>query len=219
MVVATTRVSARLRCAAAFAGLLLACAAYADGPGEAFAVAGQCRDGQPQGGYALRAADGRLRVQGAFSQGHRVGSFIFWSSSGVRVAHLPFDADALSGTVSLWYARPGRDAEPPRKLEAGYRQGVRHGQTRSWYADGRRRAELDFADGVLTSARAWSDAGVALDEAEARALAERDQAADAEYLDSLLAIVRRHLPDCAPPAPGVRASIDSSLHRTAHATG
>jgi hypothetical protein len=31
----------------------------------------------------------------------------------------------------------------------------------------------------------------------ARAIAERDRAADVDYLDTLLRDVRRHLPDCA----------------------
>ena len=184
--------------------LALACvvpAAAANGPEPGLGVSGQCRDGLPQGGYALRMADGRLRVQGAFSQGQRVGSFIFWTSAGVRIAHLPFDADQISGTVSLWYATARAGAEPGRKLEAGYRSGERHGLTRSWYPSGRLRAEYDYAEGALTAARAWSEAGAAYDETRARQMAERDRAADVEYLDTLLATVRRHLPDCAPPPP------------------
>jgi len=49
--------------------------------------------------------------------------------------------------------------------------------------------------------RAFSPAGVAYDESRARAMAERDRAADVEYLDTLLATVRHHQPDCAPPPP------------------
>lgn len=165
----------------------------------ALRVTGQCRDGQPQGGYTLHAADGSLRVQGAFSQGQRVGSFIFWSAAGVRIAHLPFDADELNGTVSFWYADAPPGAEPARRLTAGYRAGARHGLTRSWYRGGRLRGEFDYADGTLVSARAWSETGRAYDEARARALAERDRADDVEYLETLLATVRRHLPDCVPP--------------------
>jgi hypothetical protein len=182
--------------------LALACALPAAAAARAdptFRVGGQCRDGAAQGGYTLHAGDGRLRVQGAFSQGQRVGSFIFWSTAGVRVAHLPFDADELNGTVSLWYpdARPATEA--PRKSTAGYRNGRRHGLTRSWYPGGRLRAESDYADGSLVSARAWSETGRPYDEARAREIAERDRAADVEYVDTLLALVRRHMPDCTPP--------------------
>ena len=201
MVDAAAHLSARLFRVAAFA--LLACAVPVargeSASSPALAVTGHCRDGLAQGGYALRAPDGRLRVQGAFSQGQRVGSFIFWSSTGVRIAHLPFDADALNGTVSLWYVDATDGDDPVRKLEAGYRAGQRHGLTRSWYPDGRRRAEFDYADGTLVAARAWSPAGTTYDDTQARALAERDGAADVEYLDALLATVRRHMPDCAPP--------------------
>ena len=202
------------RRAAGLVVLALACAAGpAAGSDEGFRVTGQCRDGHPQGGYALQSADGRLRVQGAFNQGQRVGSFIFWTSAGVRVAHLPFDADVLAGTVSLWYAEAPPGAEPPRKLEAVYRQGERHGQTRSWYASGKPRAEYEYVEGALRSARAWSETGTAYDDAQARALAERDRVADGDYLETLLAIVRRHLPDCAPPPPQQRAGASYEQER------
>ena len=185
-----------------FAGcLVLACAlpvAAAERPDAQFRVGGQCREGTAQGGYTLHA-DGRLRVQGAFNQGQRVGSFIFWTASGVRIAHLPFDADELSGTVSAWYPQARAGAEPPRRMIAGYRKGQRHGLTRSWYPGGRLRTEFEYADGTLVSARAWSEAGRPYDDDRAREVAERDRAADVEYLDSLLALVRRHMPDCTPP--------------------
>jgi len=119
----------------------------------------------------------------------------------VRIAHVPFDADLVNGTVSLWYADARDGAEPAHKLTAEYRAGERHGLTRSWYPDGRLRAEYDYAAGVLESARAFSPAGGAYDESRARAMAERDRAADVEYLDTLLATVRHHQPDCAPPPP------------------
>jgi hypothetical protein len=199
---------AQARRTAWLAGAALACAAGTTlASDEAFRTTGQCRDGHAQGGYALHSPDGRLRVQGAFNQGQRVGSFIFWTAAGVRVAHLPFDADVLAGTVSLWYAEAPPGTEPPRKLEAVFRQGERHGQTRSWYASGKPRAEYEYADGRLRGARAWTESGAEYDDAAARALAERDRAADADYLDTLLAIVRHHLPDCTPPPPQQRAAL------------
>lgn len=215
MVGAPPGLTGAARRAAVLALALLTCAAGgAAASDDAYRITGQCREGLAQGGYALRSTDGTLRVQGAFNQGQRVGSFIFWTSGGVRVAHLPFDNDVLAGTVSLWYAgsaRPG--AESPRKLEATYRQGERHGQTRSWYASGHARGEYEYVDGELRGARAWSESGTAYDEAAARALAERDRAADADYIDTLLAIVRRHLPDCAPPPPRQRADVPNQEER------
>jgi hypothetical protein len=202
------------RRAAVLAVAALACAAgVASASDDAYRVTGQCREGHAQGGYALRSMDGTLRVQGAFNQGQRVGSFIFWTAAGARVAHLPFDNDVLAGTVSLWYAGVQAGAEPPRKLEAVYRQGARHGQTRSWYASGQRRGEFEYVDGELRSARAWTEAGAAYDEAAARGLAERDRAADADYIDTLLAVVRRHLPDCTPPPPQQRAAVANQEER------
>ena len=56
-------------------------------------------------------------VVGAFAQGRMTGTFIFWSAAGARVAVMPFDNDAKSGTVALWYTPP--DGRP----EAGRAQG------------------------------------------------------------------------------------------------
>jgi len=84
-------------------GIALACVAgmvHAEAPESGWRITGQCREGLPQGGYQVHGAEGRLRVQGAFSQGQRVGSFIFWASNGARIAHVPFDADLVNGTVS-----------------------------------------------------------------------------------------------------------------------
>jgi hypothetical protein len=42
-------------------------------------------------------------VSSAPNKGKRTGSFMFWSSRGVRIA-LPYDEGALSGTLALWWA-------------------------------------------------------------------------------------------------------------------
>src|SRR5436190_5953677 len=63
-------------------------------------VDGGCREGLPHGRYELRTATGALRVAGAFNHGKRTGSFLFWSASGSRVAHLPYDDDARNGTLA-----------------------------------------------------------------------------------------------------------------------
>ena len=162
----------------------------------AYVVTGNCRDGQPHGAYELRMPDGTLRVSGAFARGKRTGSFLFWSSAGVRIAHLPYDDDALSGTVALWYSAGGTKSEPRQKLEAVYAHGRRAGGARSWYSDGRARAEFRYDQGVLAEARAWNTRGAPLSDDEARALAARDVATDAEYYASLEAIVRDNPPIC-----------------------
>src|SRR5438552_17954551 len=89
---------------------LAACAslfAVAQALAQPYVVVGQCRSGVAHGGYELRTPDGRLRVVGAFAQGHMTGTFIFWSAAGARVAVMPFDKDSKNGTVALWYTPPG----------------------------------------------------------------------------------------------------------------
>ena len=193
-----------IRAAALAAALLGASPAQAAEP-RGMQVAGSCRDGQPHGAYQLRDADGRLRVAGAFNRGKRTSSFIFWSSRGVRIAHLPYDEGVLSGTVSLWYADAARGREPQQKLEAGYASGQLDGESRSWHAGGKPRAVLVYARGTLVAAKAWTAAGAPLPADAARALAARDAEADERYYRSLEAIVDAHPPRCdedaATPSP------------------
>jgi hypothetical protein len=70
----------------------------------------------------LRAQDARwrLRILGAFAKGRRTGTFLFWSSTGARIAVVPYDDDAKVGTVAVWYAPAPPRGEPRRKLEAAY---------------------------------------------------------------------------------------------------
>src|SRR3982750_2852733 len=77
--------------------------------GQPYVVAGNCRDGAPNGSYELRTSDGRLRIAGAFAHGRRTGTFLFWAATGARTALIPYDDDAKVGTVALWYppAAPG----------------------------------------------------------------------------------------------------------------
>jgi hypothetical protein len=180
---------------AAVVGLALASrGTFAEG--SAYVVSGTCRDGQPHGAYELRMPDGTLRVAGAFTRGKRTGSFLFWSSAGVRIAHLPYDDDAMSGTVALWYSAGSARAEPRQKLEAVFARGRHSGGARSWYADGRLRAEYRYDQGVLAEARAWNTKGAPLSEADARAMAARDLATDGQFYATLEAIVRDNPPQC-----------------------
>lgn len=163
-----------------------------------FTVAGNCRDGLAHGAYELRGANGQVRVVGAFNRGKRMGSFLFWSDTGARLAQLPYDEDVLNGSVASWYPPSSRSAEQVQKLEANYAQGRIAGPKRSWYANGRDRTELRYDAGALAAARAFAPSGKPLADAEARALAGRDEAADRRFVDSLEALVRAHLPRCDP---------------------
>ena len=123
---------------AAVAVILAGLSGAPDGATRADYVAtGACRDGAANGAYELRMPDGRLRILGAFAKGRRTGTFLFWASTGARIAVVPYDDDAKVGTVALWYAPATPQGEPRRKLEAAYAGGVRHGLTRSWHANGR----------------------------------------------------------------------------------
>jgi antitoxin component YwqK of YwqJK toxin-antitoxin module len=190
------RLAAPLALRASVAFLLAAPPQWTLAATASYVVSGNCRDGRPHGAYELRMPDGKLRVAGAFNHGKRIGSFLFWSASGARIALLPFDDDAMNGTVALWYLAANAKTEPKPKLEAVYANGLLAGGTRSWYPDGRPRAEYRYDQGVLAEARAWSAKGALLPEKEARALAVKDKAADEQFYNTLEAIVHDHPPPC-----------------------
>ncbi len=194
--------AARGAAAAGLAALALASnAAPGTTAAESYKVEGTCREGVPHGSYELKSTSGKLRVVGAYNRGKRTSSFIFWNAAGVRVAHIPFDDDVISGTVAVWYAAPARNGVTPQKLEAVYTSGRLNGVKRSWHVNGRLRGEFTYEGGVLGEARAWDVRGDALPEGEARALAARDLAADDAYYRSLDELVRKHPPSCRAPAP------------------
>ena len=177
--------------------LTLAAAALA----QSLRVSGACRDGQPHGAYELRSADTKVLATGAFNQGKRTGSFLFWNAAGVRVAHIPYDDDVQNGTLALWFAAADRGGEPKRQLQAGFLRGKLHGAKRSWYPTGLVRAEYRYERGVLIVARAFSDSGRELPEAEARAMAVRDADADQRSVATFEGIVRNNLPRCGAAVP------------------
>lgn len=162
----------------------------------AWIVDGACRDGQPHGRYELRNGNGTLRVAGAFNLGKRTGSFIFWTTDGARVAHIPYDEDVRNGTLATWYEVRKASPDPPRRFESMWRHGARDGLTRTWYVDGHHRSETEYERGRQVASVGWTDAGTRLTEPAARELAARDAAvADAYYLE-LETLVRNHLPRC-----------------------
>ncbi|MFO1412611.1 MAG: hypothetical protein U1F10_01585 [Burkholderiales bacterium] len=192
--------SGRQPFAALVASLLCACLMPGSAPAAAqdFTVTGNCREGLPHGAYELRGPDGQLRAAGAFNRGKRMGSFLFWTESGARLAQLPYDEDALNGNAAAWYPPAARGRDQVQRMEAGYAQGRLAGTKRTWYATGRDRTELRYDAGSLAAARAFGEGGKPLPEAEARALAVRDEAADARFVATLEALVREHLPRCEP---------------------
>ena len=163
---------------------------------QPFIVVGACRSGQPNGAYELRMEDGQLRVAGAFAHGRKTGTFIFWSEKGARIAVMPYDEDARSGTLALWHVSPDARVEGARRLEAPYVGDRLHGLVRSWYMNGAPRAEDRYEHGELVEARAWTEAGSQMTEAEARSLAASDAEADQRFCDELLAIVQDNMPRC-----------------------
>jgi antitoxin component YwqK of YwqJK toxin-antitoxin module len=189
---------------------LLGCAlcSAANTLAQSYDVVAHCRSGLPNGAYELKMSDGRLRVAGAFAQGRMTGTFIFWTAGGARLAVVPMDNDVRSGTVALWYTGPGGRAEAGHKLEAPFVDGRPHGVKRSWYPSGQPRTETRYEHGELAEARAWSARGQPLSEEAARKLAARDADSDERTYDSLIALVRGHLPICeaATPEPAAPAA-------------
>ena len=165
-------------------------------PAERLVANGACRDGVPNGAFELRMPDGSMRVLGAFAKGRRTGTFLFWSSAGARIAVIPYEDEAKTGTVALWYAPASRQGEPRRKLESAYSAGVLHGFTRSWHANGKPRAEYRYERGELAAALAWNEAGKPLPEPAARHLAERDRSIDANLYVEFEKIIAENLPRC-----------------------
>ena len=182
--------------AARWAFALAAVGAAAAATPQEYVVRGSCREGLPNGAYELRMPDGRLRVGGAFAKGRRTGTYLFWTSTGARIAVIPYEEQAKVGTVALWYTPATPRGEPRRKLESAYTAGVRNGATRSWHANGRLRTEYLYDHGELVEARAWTDSGAALTDAEARRQAARDRALDDELYASLERTVAENLPVC-----------------------
>ena len=168
----------------------------AAGAAQTFDVVGACRGGVPHGAYELHAQDGRLRVVGAFTQGRKTGTFIFWNSSGARVAVIPYQDDDKAGTVALWYTAPGARRELRRKLEAPYVENRLQGIKRSWYPRGTRRAEVRYQRGVLIDATVWEDDGTPRPKPEAKAQAATDEITDKHLFAALETLVHDHSPHC-----------------------
>jgi len=176
----------------------LAAALFASGAcAQSLVATGACRDGLPNGMYELRTKDGALRVAGAFAMDRATGTFVFWTAAGARIAVIPYDEAARSGTVAAWHVDAHAATEVSHRLEAPYVAGLRHGTSRSWHYNGGQRGEYVYEHGRLVDARGWTKAGVALPTAAANAQADADFARDEQFLRSLERLVADHKPRCA----------------------
>ena len=193
MVGGTEALTVRRGCEAALLAALLV-------PGGAHAqrleTVGNCRDGVANGAFELRMPSGQLRVAGAFARGRRTGTFIFWTASGARIAVIPYDDNAKTGTVALWYPPAGARGEITRRSETPFADGVTDGEVRTWHPGGVRRGEYRYAHGTLVSALAWTAGGASVPEARARAQAERDAAQNERHYANLEKLVADHEPRC-----------------------
>lgn len=163
---------------------------------QQFEAVGACRDAVANGAYELFQADGRLRAVGAFAQGKKTGTFIFWTGDGARIAVVPYNDDVRTGTIALWYTVRGNGRELRPKSESPYVDGKLHGVKRSWHRSGVPSIEARYEHGRLTEAKAWTEAGTPLGDADARALAAQELAADEGLYASLDTLVLEHLPRC-----------------------
>jgi hypothetical protein len=189
---ATSRVERRV----AALLVLAAVAAPAMPSDERFVVRGSCRDGAPNGAYELRTANGQVRVTGAFSRGKPVATFLFFASTGARIAAIPYERGQKAGTLTLWYVPESATAEPRRKLEATHLAGELHGVTRAWHPNGNPRAEYLYQRGSLVAAQAWVAAGAPLPADDAQRLAATDRVNDAALFSTLERTVADNLPAC-----------------------
>jgi hypothetical protein len=193
---ATQRLTRRIKQAVRVAAGLAAAAFPVVAATQALVASGACRDGIPNGMYELRTPDGKLRVAGAFAMERRTGTFLFWTSAGARIAVIPYDDDARSGTVAAWYVRDRAATESSHRLEAPFVAGERHGTSRSWYDNGKPRGEYVYEHGRLVDARGWTEVGTPLSASVARAQAERDEHRDDRFIGSLERLVAGHKPHC-----------------------
>ena len=111
-----------------------------------------------------------------------------------------------SGTIALWYTTRGSGRELRPKSEAPYVDSKPHGVKRSWYRSGKPELEARYERGSLQGVKAWTEAGLPLGEAEARALAARELSGD----EALYAAARRAGPG--PPA-ALRLTPPAGAHR------
>lgn len=194
--------------------LALAVLVVGSGPAQAAEPAlvpnAGCRDGRVNGAYELQMSNGRVRVVGAFRDGKRTGTFIFWNEDGARVAVIPYDANVRNGTVALWHVGGKPSREIGRRLEDPIVNGQAHGVHRAWHVNGKPMFEATYEHDQLVRVAAWDTAGRELPEARARRLAIDTHARDEAYLARLERMVAEHEPRC---DDSIKAEQPSQHHR------
>ena len=137
--------------------------------------------------------------------GRRVGVWSIYTSSGVRVHEITYSHGVVHGIERMWYSLP--EAPGRLKAENHFERGQLNGSKRSWFANGRKRAEFLYEAGELVEARAWYPGGNELSRSDAETRARRDLEFDRQLYESLETFIAEHRPTC-PPA---------TLEGTAHA--
>ena len=169
-------------------------------PGDLYTVRGSCASGTPEGPFELVLPNGRTQVAGSFHRGAKEGLFVIYSSTGAKVAEVPYHDDSFQGTIKLWYMPDSpSDTASRRKLESSYASGLRDGLSSSWYPDGRQRKKTTYSQGVLVAAQAWDSSGVPLSADEARRMAASDAEADRKLYAAYEQAIRENPVRCERP--------------------
>jgi antitoxin component YwqK of YwqJK toxin-antitoxin module len=174
--------------------LCVACAA----PTVSYQVEGTCANGLADGPYALILPNGRAQVTGAFAQGEKQGTFVLYSSStGAKIAEIPYERDELDGVVRLWFMPESTGGiAGRRKLASAWAAGLREGPSASWYPDEAKRGEALYAHGELVGAKGWDPSGQPLEPEQARSMAAFDVDADRTLYDAYEEVFRDNPVPC-----------------------
>ena len=169
-------------------------------PGDLYTVRGSCASGTPEGPFELVLPSGRTQVAGSFFRGAKEGLFVIYSSSGSKIAEVPYHDDSFQGTIKLWYMPDSpSDTASRRKLESSYASGLRDGPSLSWYPNGTQRKNATYAQGKLVIAQAWDGSGAPLSDDEARRMAASDAEADRKLYLAYEQVVRENPVRCEQP--------------------
>jgi hypothetical protein len=114
------------------------------------------------GAYRAFYPGGRLKVEGQFDEGLRVGGWTYWHGNGIgpgrgqKKEEGEYRAGREHGRWTRWHSLG------PRREEGEYRQGVRQGRWTFWSELGQILREGEYRDGQEVGVwRAWSPSGTA----------------------------------------------------------
>jgi hypothetical protein len=168
----------------------------AGGYANAFTSQVECSDGVPNGSY-LSTSTGGDRIVGAYCEGRRCGRFEIFVRSDVRVAAFPFLDNVLDGELDLWYQpQNAPDYASRHKARFQYSKGRRDGLSQYWCPNGRRRAEVLYAGGVIEHADVWNCEVKRVSGKEASLIARQLRENDERYFKVLLSTLEEAAPSC-----------------------